>query len=408
VNERKNIDRLFQENLKDFEVYPPNKAWNNIEKQLVVAPRRRRYPVWVKFASIAALFLLLFSVSTVYFIPSDNITNTVPPQNTNTEIEEVKTSQIETDLIKISNPAESQLPTTVTTELKNTEINTDLSEENPQDFFENTNEIIGLSEESVVAKNNILIDAPSEPFLGETDSEVSIEEAQTPKITIGTIIAPIYMNSFGDGSGIDSQFKDNNTSGGSSYSYGVKLVYKLNNKFSLQSGVNLINLGYKTNDVYITPGGSVLGLSNVSSSPAAARNNGIATSKNDVLSSFNEDIGSLNQVFGYIEIPVELKYNLSNGKFGVNLVGGFSTLVLNKNEIFVLTDDFTQSLGASDNLRSVNFTGNFGVDLDYLLRKNLYFNVSPMFKMHTNTFSKNSGSLQPYYLGIYTGLNYKF
>ena len=48
------------------------------------------------------------------------------------------------------------------------------------------------------------------------------------------------------------------------------------------------------------------------------------------------------------------------------------------------------------------------LDLDYLLRKNLYFNVTPMFKMHTNTFSKNSGSLQPYYLGVYTGLNYKF
>lgn len=408
MKESKNIDRLFQENLKDFEVYPPNKAWNAIERQLVATPRRRRYPIWVKFASIAALFLLLFSVSTIYLIPSENITNTVPPKNTNTEIEEVKTSQIETDLIKISNPAESQLPNTVTTELKNTEINTDLSEENPQDFFENTNEIVELSEESVVAKNNILIDAPTEPLLGDTDSEVSIEETQSSKITIATIVAPIYMNSFGDGSGIDSQFKDNRSSGGSSYSYGVKLVYKLNNKFSLQSGVNLINLGYKTSDVYITPGVAVLGLSNVSSSPAAARSNEIATSKNDVLSSFNEDIGSLNQVFGYVEIPVELKYNLSNGKFGVNLVGGFSTLILNKNEVFVLTDDFTQSLGASDNLRSVNFTGNVGIDLDYLLRKNLYFNVSPMFKMHTNTFSKNSGSLQPYYLGIYTGLNYKF
>lgn len=408
MKERKNIDRLFQENLKDFEVYPPNKAWNVIEKQLVITPRRRRYPLWAKFASIAALFLLLFSVSTVYLIPSDNITDTLPPTNTNTELEEIKTSLIETERIEISNPAESQLTKTVTTELKNTEINADLSDEFPKEIFENTNEIANLGEESVVAENNILINAPTEPLLSDSDGTVSIKEETSPKLTIGTIIAPIYMNSFGDGSGIDSQFENNPTSRGSSYSYGVKLAYKLNQKFSLQSGVNLINLGYKTNDVYVTPGVAVVGFSNVSSSPAAARNNEVATSKNDVLSSFSEDIGSLNQVFGYVEIPVELKYNVTNGKFGVNLVGGFSTLFLNKNEVFVRTNDFRQSLGASDNLRSVNFTGNFGVDLDYLLRKNLYFNVSPMFKMHTNTFSKNSGSIQPYYLGVYTGLNYKF
>ncbi len=406
MKESKNIDRLFQENLKDFEVYPPNKAWNAIEKQLVVVPRRRRYPVWAKFASIAALFLLLFGVSTIYLIPTNDVSNTIPTQNTDNEETQVNTSNMGTDIVKTSNPAKNQLPTITTAELKYTEINDNLFEENPNEILQNVNEQVVHSEKSIEVKK--LIDAPAEPFLGNIDKQVSIEEVETGKITIGTIIAPIYMNSFGDGSGIDSQFKDNPTSRGTSYSYGVKLAYKLNNKFSLQSGVNLINLGYKTSDVYITPGVAVLGFSNLSSSPSAARNENVATSKNDVLSSFNEDIGSLNQVYGYVEIPVELKYSVSDGKFGINLVGGFSTLLLNRNEVFVRTNGLTQSLGASSNLRSVNFTGNVGVDLDYLIRKNLYFNVSPMFKMHTNTFSKNSGSLQPYYLGVYTGLNYKF
>ena len=122
----------------------------------------------------------------------------------------------------------------------------------------------------------------------------------------------------------------------------------------------------------------------------------------------NENEASLNQVFGYIEIPVEIKYNVTEGKIGVNLVGGFSTLVLNKDEVFVETNTFSQSLGNSNNLRSLNFSGNLGVDVDYSLYKNLFINVSPMLKVQTNTFSKNSGSIQTYYLGIYTGLNYKF
>ena len=99
---------------------------------------------------------------------------------------------------------------------------------------------------------------------------------------------------------------------------------------------------------------------------------------------------------------------MTNGKFGVNLVGGFSTLLLNKDEVFVEFNNLTQSLGASNNLRSINFSCNIGVDIDYSIKKNLYINISPMFKVQTNTFSKNSGSIQPYYLGVYTGLNYKF
>jgi hypothetical protein len=122
----------------------------------------------------------------------------------------------------------------------------------------------------------------------------------------------------------------------------------------------------------------------------------------------DENKGTLDQVFGYVEIPVELKYSVTEGKLGVNVVGGFSTLLLNKDEIFIRTDNLTQSLGASNNLRSVNFSGNIGLDVDYLINKNLFINVSPMLKVQTNTFSKNAGSFQPYYLGVYTGLNYKF
>ena len=140
MKESKNIDRLFQENLKDFEVYPPNKAWNAIEKQLVVVPRKRRYPVWAKFASIAALFILLFSVTTVYLIPTNNLSNTVPIQNTVNEETQVNTSNIETDIVKTSNPAENQLPTITTAALKNTEINADLLEENPQEILQNSDE----------------------------------------------------------------------------------------------------------------------------------------------------------------------------------------------------------------------------------------------------------------------------
>lgn len=396
MRDLKNIDRLFQENLKDFEVSPPIKSWASIEKKLVKPSNKRLIPFWVKISSIAALIALLFSVGTIYLLPTSNFTKNILQKNSETP--NVVDDQNEEATIVVKEQA-SKLKQTVTLETE-----TNLSIENiariDNEVLENnSNE---SPEEAKETNPYFLADAIDLPLNNNNNNkEIITKEFLNGKLTVATIFAPIYINSFGDGSGVDSQFRENPTSGNSSYSYGVKVAYKLNNKFSVQSGVNLINLGYTTNDIYVTPGVSVIGFSNLSNNPILGKNE-IASSKEI------DNSGSLNQVFGYVEIPVEVKYNVVNGKLGVNVVGGFSTLLLNRDEVFVETSDFSQSLGSSNNLRSVNFSGNIGLDLDYSIHKNLFINVSPMFKVQTNTFSRNSGSIQPYYLGVYTGLNYKF
>ncbi len=399
----KNIDRLYQENLKDFEVFPPNKSWDAIEKQLVSTPKKRRFPIWLKISSIAALFMLFFSVGTIYFIPKNNFTKNIPPSSTIDKVEIDKEKENATVIVPVKNIFEKKSPAHTAILNQEVEISSISTKETDEISEDNL-------EESTINKkylsSYLLTDTSNLPLPKADNNEVSKKENSSGKFTVATIFAPIYFSAFGDGSGVGDQFKDNSVSGSSSYSYGVKFAYQLNNKFSLQSGVNLINLGFRTNNIYVTPGVAIIGFSNLSSSPVAARSEDLADSKNSGLDSFEK--GSLNQVFGYIEIPIELKYSVINGKIGVNLVGGFSTLLLNRDEVFVETNNFNQSLGSSNNLRSVNFSGNIGVDVDYLIRKNLYINISPMFKMHTNTFSRNSGSIQPYYLGVYTGLNYKF
>jgi len=396
VRDLKNIDRLFQENLKDFEVSPPTKAWNAIEKQLAKPSKKRYIPIWAKISSIAALLALLFSVGTIYFLPTYNLSkNLLPKKNKLPKVIETKGAEINTTLA-----------TTKTTKAK---INSTIELENNNGIANLNTSIENVKENPVEAPNNLkkessnyfLADAVNISSHKNTTDKVDTKEFLNGKLTVATIFAPIYINSFGDGSGVDSQFKENPTSGNSSYSYGVKVAYKLNNKFSVQSGVNLINLGYTTNGIYVTKGVSVIGFSNLSSNPNLGKSENISSNEID-------NSGSLNQVFGYVEIPVEVKYNVVDGKLGLNVVGGFSTLLLNRDEVFIETSNFSQSLGSSNNLRSVNFSGNIGLDVDYAIHKNLFINISPMFKVQTNTFSKNSGSIQPYYLGVYTGLNYKF
>jgi hypothetical protein len=402
VRDFKNIDRLFQENLKDFEVAPPYKIWGAIDKKLDNTPRKRIIPIWAKISSIAVLLVLFFSVGSIYFIPQNNFTKNVLPKKDNTqktitetdsttkvattsEVKDVKTPSIKGKVIPL-NPIEGK----------------NFSNKNAKNLASTSN-----SEEDTFRKKSSnefsLIDTDNLVF-EDTNNDI-IQELSKNKFTVATIFAPIYFNSFGSGSGTDAQFNNNQTSGNTSYAYGVKIAYELNSKFSLQSGVNMINLGHTTNNVYLTPGVAIASLANISNLPISAKN---ADLSKEAINLSGENSANLNQVFGYVEIPVELKYNVTEGKIGVNLVGGFSTLLLNRDEVFVETNTFSQSLGNSNNLRSINFSGNFGVDVDYSIYKNVYINVSPMFKVQTNTFSKTSGSIQSYYLGVYTGLNYKF
>ncbi|HBY67528.1 MAG TPA: hypothetical protein DEG69_07095, partial [Flavobacteriaceae bacterium] len=92
------------------------------------------------------------------------------------------------------------------------------------------------------------------------------------------------------------------------------------------------------------------------------------------------------QDISYYEVPLELKYAIVNNRFGVNMIGGLSTLFLGNNEISVEDGGFRSVLGEANNLNQVSFTTNVGVGFDYKISKRLKFNVEPMFKYQLNPY----------------------
>jgi hypothetical protein len=116
----------------------------------------------------------------------------------------------------------------------------------------------------------------------------------------------------------------------------------------------------------------------------------------------------MHQNFSYLEIPLEVKYNLSkNSKFATQIVTGFSTLFLNGNEV-LLSSTNLQKIGEATNLNDFNFSGNLGLDFNYVFDKNWSLQLNPMFKAQLNTYNKNSNGFQPYFIAVYTGINYRF
>ena len=117
---------------------------------------------------------------------------------------------------------------------------------------------------------------------------------------------------------------------------------------------------------------------------------------------------ALSQRMSYFEIPVELEYNILNKRFGISLIGGLSTFVLEGNEVVSEFDGFKTKIGEANNINNLSFSTNFGVGLNYKFSEAVVFNIEPTFKYQLNAFSETSGNFNPYIIGVYTGLNYRF
>ncbi|MDO7172200.1 hypothetical protein [Mariniflexile sp. AS56] len=110
MSDKKHIDRLFQENFKDFEATPSDAVWKNIEAELNPDKKKRRIiPIWWRYAGVAALLALLLTVGSSYFF---NEGSTNPIQVVDTEDSQnrgANTPDSNTSEIAIENSIETKI-----------------------------------------------------------------------------------------------------------------------------------------------------------------------------------------------------------------------------------------------------------------------------------------------------------
>ena len=236
---------------------------------------------------------------------------------------------------------------------------------------------------------------------------------------VGAVAAPVYYGDFG-GSGIDPQFKDNGKNGDVNLSYGVQVSYAVSDKLKVRTGVSNLDLSYGTNNISFTPDISASRLSGVDYNKNArflsvtdqVRNSDqlpTAESSDFQGGGTSASNGSLQQSIGYIEVPVEAVYTLSDNRLGVEVIGGVSTLFLNDNEIAIESQDGLRTpIGESNSLNDISFTTNVGVGVNYKITDKVKVNVEPTLKYQLNAFDGAAADFKPYYIGLYTGVSYRF
>ncbi|HEY0091375.1 MAG TPA: outer membrane beta-barrel protein, partial [Flavobacterium sp.] len=252
-----------------------------------------------------------------------------------------------------------------------------------------------------------------EEFLKEKEKkEVITTELKLNRWQITSNVAPIYFGSTSNGSPLDSRFESTDKTYKPSLSYGLGVQYAVNKKLAIRAGVNTVSLEYNTNDVvfYQTPNARQLQNVNTNLKGSMLEIDILtAPQTNNVFGRIsNKFNGTLSQKTGYVEVPLELTYKLIDRRFGVKIIGGISTLILNQNEVTIFSPGLEMSIGEANNLNKMHYSTNIGLGLKYDIFKSLQFNIDPTFKYQINTYSNNVGDFKPYIFGIYTGLSFRF
>lgn len=505
MNERKNIDRLFQEKFKDFEASPPADSWANIESRLNKEEKKRRIiPFWFQLSGVAAALILgwfIFQNSINDSTPINSVVNQEKSDGDNS-IEQLKpnsqqnninsdvNSDNSTQIVAIPNALDEGRSGNTSSYKGNEKSSTGINQgivlgTNSSDGNQNkigtkdrmqknplatSKGVIKLGNNNILnvrttdqgalittssnketekmtvnsdafAQNKIITDgleknkidldaslnsqkidsaaiATVEPnaleeLLNEKENKVTAEEQKINRWQISSNVAPIYFSSTTDASPIDPQFSDNKKNYKQNLTFGMGVRYALNKKFTIRAGVNTLGMEYSTNDLVFYQSSSARSLAHVDlnvqgsvlqiESKSAIRQIEI-TPNNNILQKFD---ASINQKTGYFEVPVELSYKILDKKFGVELIGGMSTLFLTENQISMTSSGTTMEIGKANNLNSTHFSTNFGVGMKYNFLKSFQISVEPIVKYQINAFT-DSGNYQPLYFGIYSGINYRF
>jgi len=195
-------------------------------------------------------------------------------------------------------------------------------------------------------------------------------------------------------------------------SFGISTSYAINKRIRVRSGIHSVNLGYNTNDVVVFQSLGTFsnnsGLQNISS----VSNVSLLSSESidtRASASFVTSNATINQNLRYVEVPLEIQYTLSDKKFGVNVIGGFSSFFLNTSKVFYESDNGDRRiLGEARNINGLSYSANFGMGLNYKISKTFNFNLEPIFKYQFNTFNNTSGDFSPFFIGVYSGFAIKF
>lgn len=435
-----NIDLLFRNGLKDFEVLPPPDAWNNI---LPVIRKRNKPLVYLRAAALIAVLLSLSFIAYRYGI--------IMNSGNEDRMIAVRDNPVQRTGNSTRPGILRRMPVISTVRYRNAERMTALMQEDKEN----------VTDDAVAAQDNSLQETASVlsgntalliPEMFNTSSDLSnkintitpesensdFELFQSPRIREGrrwSLIAgaspSYYLHTDLSGTELSNQMKSGEQSR-LSYSGGVGFAYRINKKLSIQSGVYYASVGNEVsginsfagfrqfdytkgdrNFMVLTSAGRIYTENADVYLVDKAGDRVLTRYTNDVFDPFKSNLSYLNnslyQNFTYIEMPVMLRYKVIDKSIDFNLIGGFSYNMLVNNSVHTIIDGNRYSVGKTDGLNPFIISSAMGMGIEYSLSDKFSLNLEPTFRYYLNSFSDMSSiKIHPYSFGVFSGLSYRF
>jgi hypothetical protein len=435
-----NIDLVFRNGLKDFEVLPPPKVWNGIHAVIKTKPRP------FIFLKAAALITVLLALS--FFIYRSSREMSTEPSSSVMAFNEEASSPF------ISPPIDGpqNLTTLKHNQVKNSS-NVLIESSNPGNIINETEktsspeEVIYLQEtKSLLLTNSQSVQSPFLASLKTSQGNSfkikehdlqyfpeNITAKHENRWSIAAMASPTYYSRFNSGSDELSKQLMASEQPLISYSGGVAFSYKISKRFSIQSGLYYSSLGQKVDGVNSFSGFQKYVNSKGGPNFEVPTTNGTIYTNNPdvflvangtgekVLTAYTNDVfdpnkanlqyinNTLIQNFSYLEFPVVLRYKVVDKMIGINLIGGLSYNLLVNNSVYTTIDGNKYPVGDTKILNPLTLSSSLGMGMEYNFSEKLSLNLEPTFRYYLNPFSGTIGSnIHPYSFGIFSGVSYKF
>jgi len=434
-----NIDLVFRNGLKDFEVLPPPEVWDNIHP---VIKRKQRPFILLRTAALIAVILTMsflayrwsreISTGLNSAVVALNV-EAASPVNSPDPARILPVSGVENKVLRSS-------------QIKKIESSQDLT--NIPDDENNISPAVAYLQEpnSLSAGETPLLHGPrlvilnskqNKTFQIEEIKEQYLPENSTVKVTqrwsIAAMASPTYYSRFNSGSDEVSKQLMALEEALISYSGGVSFSYKINKRVSIQSGLYYSSLGQQVDGINSFGGfqkyNNTKGAHNfevLTTNGTVYTNNAdvflIASGPGErILTDYTIDVfdpkkaslqyinNTLRQNFSYLELPVIMRYKFVDKTIDFNLIAGVSYNMLVNNSVFTIVDGGKYPIGKTEGLNPVSLSSSLGMGMEYSFSKNLSLNLEPTFRYYLNPFSQMTGSgIHPYSFGIFSGISYKF
>jgi hypothetical protein len=439
VDRGANIDMVFRNGLKDYEVLPPPEVLNNI------LPLIKPKPKSFFFLKSAAMIVVVLSLGFLTYQLTRDVSNGFDSSEMAFNIE--ASSPVASHTIGRSQNIISQ-KTLFVKNSPDPEIGV-----LPERVIESENEVItsqvipSLYKPKILSLSNTKsqrgifpssISTPQNvPFpLKETDPGYLIENPPAngnEKWSIAAMASPTYYSRFDLGNDAVSKQLMSTEQALISYTGGVAFSYKVNKRFSIQAGLSYSSLAQSIDGVNSYAGFQKFNESKGSSAFKVLTSNGTIYTKNSdvfiigsglvdrVVTSFTRDVfdpkqanlqyvsSDIHQNFSYLELPVMLRYKIIDKKVDVNLIGGMSYNLLVGNSVYTMVDGNKYPIGETAGLNKITVSSSLGMGMEYSLSEKLSLNLEPTFRYYLNPFNgTTSSSVHPYSFGILSGVSYRF